>query len=665
MTEPAPISSEIKATTFTPEQVVQFGKEGATASDALVKSLQEIREKDQSGEGAKKAIERLKEGDKGSSRLSQADLEKIANLEGIEETAKKAIQDEMRNVDIFLEVAERSMTEGVSEQVILNEIKKSGRYEDVPSLSEIQRTALKALQETRAIRSLAGSNNEDAINEIIVNNILSNPDNINALRQIYVQAKKEAVSRIDSLKPLKEVEGKKTKEEEKDILQEKTDRHIEALKTITELEEKQLRDLFEQDLDQEAIIEQLLQQTLEKKGVQGVDIPIIKKAIQSEVTIKSLDEEIKSIDDSIDEINERLSKAESTSAAAKKAKAERTDQIKAIKAEKERAEAKKASKQKTVDRLNGELLSLSDELKTKVLSYKDIYRKIYGKVAGITEEEIKATAAVPNHVKKLIEQLPQLKLKIKEIKSLEEADKEYQKQLAQRKFEEEDIIREIGTVLNDSMVDFLVKRVDIMTELDKKRLTKEQDEGLKKFDEWLEKRYIEFDTNKRREIHHRVTTGEDMRLVAWYGNDGVKRIAAKHLGYGTDPSTWTDEQKTNIDKIFDKKGQDIKKKLFTSYFKERTFFDKSFRLRKPFSKEFLFDGGIGDLTLTQAEWSRLGEHFGPEIEAGLASSKEAQKVLNGLKEKGINPNWNLKWLLWILIALGVIGGIAFFATKGG
>ena len=51
------------------------------------------------------------------------------------------------------------------------------------------------------------------------------------------------------------------------------------------------------------------------------------------------------------------------------------------------------------------------------------------------------------------------------------------------------------------------------------------------------------------------------------------------------------------------------------------------------------------------------------MEAGLSSSKEAQTFLKGLKEKGINPNVNLKWLLWILIALGIIGGVAFVATR--
>ena len=316
MAEPAPtapISSEIKATTFTTEQVVQFGKEGATASDSLIRKLQEIREKDQSGEGAKKGLEKMKKGDKESSRLSKADIEKISQLEGVNETVRKAMKDEIRNIDIFCEIKLRAQRENIGEAVVLSEIRKSGKWEEVPSSSDINKSVLKALREIGVIRNNI-SGGTDVVNEAIVTQILSTPDNIEAFRQIYAQSKKSTIERIDSLKPLKEVEGKKQKEEERDELKNKTDRHFESLKTITGLEDNQLRELFDQDLGKEAVIEELLQQGLEKKGVRGEDIPKIKVVLEKEEKIKSTEIEIVQIEDQINSLQDELAAARSIKA---------------------------------------------------------------------------------------------------------------------------------------------------------------------------------------------------------------------------------------------------------------------------------------------------------------------------------------------------------------
>lgn len=666
MTEPAPvspISTEIKATQFEPQQVIEFGRE--TPTDQTLKDLHEIRQKDQKSEGAKKGFERLKMGNKEIS-LSQADIEKIDNLVGVEETVRKEIKGEMRDVDIFLEVAIRSQRENVGEQVILNEIKKSGKWKDVPTLSEINRNALKAMRESPVIRAYLTGSSDNDINEAIITSILSTPESLAEFRHIYAQLKKAEVDRIAALPQLKEVEGKKQKEDKRDELWEKSNRHIEALKTITGLEESKIVDLFNQDLEQAQIIEQVFQQALEGQNVQGVDISGIKKAIQSEVTIKSLGDEIRLIDDSIDGINERLSTAESTSATTKTGKTERTNQIKAIKAEKERAEAKRASKQKTVDRLNKEFSDLTDEFKAKISSYKDVYKKIFGKEAAPGEEEINARALVPVHIQKLIEDLPKLRKEIKDIEDLETADKEYQKQLGQRKFEEEDIIRQLKFVLNDSMVDFLVKRIDTMNGLDIKRQTNEKDERFKKYDKDMNKRYIEFDG--KQEKHYRTKIRSDMDAILKYGKeDGELIIVARILDIkdaaGTtsisdDMTKWSEDQITEVKKIHDQRAGELRKNLFGSYYKSRLLGERSWlKIGMPFSKDILFEGTLGSLALTDAQFKNLAEQYSTEMEAAISSSKQAQEVIKGLKEKGINPNINMKWLLYILIALGLIVGI--------
>lgn len=652
---PEPASPEIKATQFKPQQVIEFGRESPT--DQTLKDLHDIRQKDQKNEGAKKGFDRLKIGNKEAS-LSQADIEKIDNLMGVKEVVRKEIKGEIRDVDIFLEVAIRSQRENVGEQVILNEIKKSGKWKDVPSLSEINRNALKAMRESPVIRAyLTGSSDTD-INEAIITSILSTPESLVEFRQLYAQLKKAEVDKIAALPQLKEVEGKKQKEDKRDELLEKSNRHIEALKTITGLEESKIVDLFNQDLEQAQIIEQIFQQALEGQNVQGVDISGIKKAIQSEVTIKSLGDEIRLIDDSIDGINERLSTAESTSATTKTGKTERTNQIKAIKAEKERAEAKRANKQKTVDRLNKEFLDLTDEFKIKISSYKDVYKKIFGQEAAPGEEQINARALVPVHIQKLIDDLPKLRKEIKDIEDLETADEEYQKQLGQRKFEEEDIVRQLKTVLNDSLVDFFIKRIDTMSALDIKRQSNEQDEMLNKFDKTLRNRHIEFDG--KHHIHHRLNIKNDIDTILKYGKDeGELVITAKILtGYNEDPSQWTETQRNEIVRVHNQKAENIRKGLFSAYYKSRLIGERSWlNIKNPLTKDTLFDAKVGLLALNDDQIGELANNYKQEMESALSSSKEAQTILKDLKDKGINPNINMKWLLYILIALGLIVGV--------
>ncbi|MBW7960259.1 hypothetical protein H3C65_02070 [Patescibacteria group bacterium] len=654
---------EIKATTFNPEQVFEFGKEGVTASGVLIKSLQEIREKDQSGEGAKKALERMKIGDKESARLSQADIEKISKLEWIDQTVREVMQKEARNLDIFCEVSLRSQRENVSKDVILAEIRKSGKWQEVPSLSEINKSVLKALREIGVVRNTV-SGAKDIVNEAIVTKILSTPDNIEAFRKIYTQSLKAALERVDTLKPLKEVEGKKQKEEERDDLQRKTDNHVRYLKTITELDESEIRNLFDEDLDQAQIVEQLFERTLNKQGVQGVNIPVIKEAIKTEVRIALIGEEMKSIQDSINQIDEELSAAESTPATNRKAGGENAEIIKAIEQRKFREELKQKNKQQTLDRLNKEIMKSREDMKDKILKYKDLYKKIYGQETTGGEEQIRATAVAPARIQKLVEQLPQLKQKIREIKALEDADKDYQKELKQRKFEEEDILRQLRVVLNDSMVDFLVQRIDQMSALDVRRQTKEQDEKLNKFDKDLDKRYIEFDG--KQEKHYRTKIREDIDSILKYGKEeGELVITAKILGgYDDDPSRWTEEQRNEIKKVHSQKGDSIRANLFKSFYKSRLLGERSWiKLGMPFSKKILFEGTIGTLALTDAQFSKLAEQYSSEMETGLKASKQAQEVLKGLKEKGVNPNINLKWLLWILVILGIIGGGVFLASR--
>ncbi|MBI5122657.1 hypothetical protein HZA75_02240 [Candidatus Roizmanbacteria bacterium] len=615
--------------------MVEFG--GQAPSEALLIQLQGLREAD----GGKKAMEQYRLGDKEGQKLSQRDMDKLKEITTDEnKDAAEIVRKQLESVNIYCEVANRIQAEGGQASRILTELKV------IRSWDEIKTEALDILAETKVIRSIYKGINKNQRIRTIEEKITSDP----RFREAFNQSAKDALARIDSLPKVIEPTDLKTKKEERDKLKETIQRQVDLIKSYTGLDETKIRELLELGVtDQRSVLKTLFDKALEKKGITGEEKRKVLEAMQLEVEYVKLENGIAELDEKIEQLQDDKKSAKSI-----KKKEERETRLSDLEEEFTSTKLKLERANKSRDSLKDKLTKLPNNVKQKTAAFKELYENVFGESL---EGEKNRTGLVQASIESLLKEYPQFEVLERTIKSLESADVDYQKQLSQRNLAEADIIKQLETVFNDSIVDLFDKRFDEMTELDKKRLVKEQDEGLKKFDEWLEKRYVEFDTSSRREIHHRVATGDDMKLVAWYGNDGIKRIAAKQLGYGNDPNSWNEEQKTNIDKIFNSKGQDIKKKLFTSYFKEKIFLDRSFHLRIPFTKEILFDGGVGALSLTQAEWSRLGEHFGSEIEAGLASSKEAQNILKGLKEKGINPNWNMKWALWILIALGILTAI--------
>jgi len=247
-----------------------------------------------------------------------------------------------------------------------------------------------------------------------------------------------------------------------------------------------------------------------------------------------------------------------------------------------------------------------------------------------------------------------------EVEKLEAQLKGKQSELAARKAAERDLVEGLEAVANDSFVEFLEEKAREMAKHDEEKRNTESDEALRRFDEALSKRYVEFSPSARKYIHHRFQTGQDMRLLA-LGDEGGKIIVARILFNDntlTSLGTLTPEQLSQVEKVYQQRGADLRKRLMTDYFRQRTFFDRSFiKFGKWFSKEVLFEGGFGDLRITDAEWEEIGRHFGQEVDTALNASKQGQEVLRQLKEKGININWNLKWLLYILLGLGAVGTI--------
>jgi len=634
--EAAKPTGDTNATRLTAEQYFELGRAHDTKSteesEAFLGRLQGFYEKPE----GEKGFSELRVGDKEASRISEADIKKLENLEHLSDADKTILQRriaQIRAIDLFNQVNIRAQREGVPPQQILRELGNNTQWVN------LQRTVLDILAAEPAIREAFKGKSEGEIRKTILEAVVSDPKYGEAFAQLF----KTTVARLDTLTKPKEPEGLKEEKKKRDRFKEV---HENLRKSLSEdqalaIDETDINDILKRyvsgEISEESVesfLQEAFERRLQKENIspqEQVQIAAIVKAQEQaencraqiadlEAERRGLDPKSKSYSKDTQSIDRQLSSLRSQ----------------------ENTYKQKAKHDKTID--------------GKIDSFKFLKDRIIGTKQG---ETIKSPFS--SRVKELIRSYSEYIKAEDRIESLEQADKDYQKQKAIRELEEADFIEQLEAIFNDSIVDLIDKREEKWSKPRKEMLSKEQDEELKKVGDYFEKIYIEFDPNKRREIHHRVKTGEHMRLLARYGkNDGLRLMAAEALGYGSDSTKWTKDQITHIDNIVSKKGADMYKKLFVSYFKERTFFDKSFRLKKPFSKEFLFDGGVGDLTITEAEWDRLRQDFSSEIEAGLSASKEAQNFLKGLKEKGVNPNWNLKWLLWILIILGIIGGIAAF-----
>jgi hypothetical protein len=258
-----------------------------------------------------------------------------------------------------------------------------------------------------------------------------------------------------------------------------------------------------------------------------------------------------------------------------------------------------------------------------------------------------------------------------EVEQLEAQLKGKQAELAVRKNAESNLVEGLEAVANDSFVEFLEEKAREMAKKDEEERKKESDGDLKKFDEALSKRYVEFSSSARKYIHHRYQTGQDMRLLT-SGDEGGKIIVARILFEEikskenksiTSLGDLSSDELSRVEKVYQQRGADLRKRLMTDYFRQRTFFDRNFLRMSIFGKDILIEGG--DLNITDAEWEEIGRHFGQEVDAALNASKQGQEVLRQLKEKGININWNLKWLLYILLALGVVGGGIYLKSRFG
>lgn len=271
------------------------------------------------------------------------------------------------------------------------------------------------------------------------------------------------------------------------------------------------------------------------------------------------------------------------------------------------------------------------------------------------------------------------------VRTPERATQEAQRMLAERK-----LLGQTDTIIGEAVADVYEKRYDEMLPLEQKK----QEESAKKTEEQKgartgrlqrqiqqeeKNRWIEIDPTTGKTIHF-DNIAEDMDLLIYQGENGLKRIFLRNM-FGPNATftvsrvdargnktnrqvNWqafnfvTDElkpdDKTVFDGAYEAESANYRKKMMTDYFLARSVNEG--RVGRLFG-HYKFDGSPSSLHFKDYEWEALNKNFGADIDATIKSSKEAQAAIQKLKDKGINmeQHGRLKWLLYILIVLGVIG----------
>lgn len=283
---------------------------------------------------------------------------------------------------------------------------------------------------------------------------------------------------------------------------------------------------------------------------------------------------------------------------------------------------------------------------------------------------------------------------VKQQREEKESDPDKKAKTEKRAADKELLKKDLQEALAKAAAGFLTKKFNDAASDQKIILTAAQKEAEKNGEKWSADalKTINNILNNGRWSEYHEDTGKwtfDQAQIATDGKmlaarqarseDGGKELVAGFIGYSLDEATEKNKiaaaqfggraydalsdaekaqadtlftkRKTDFDKLYSEQGETIKKRFLTDLFRARGVTDR----------KILGVGLGGDLILTKEEYGLLNNYFGDMMEKGLKDSKDAQKSLKALQEKGIIPDSKLKWLLYILLALG---GAAALGTAG-
>ncbi|MCL5970766.1 MAG: hypothetical protein M1450_04695 [Patescibacteria group bacterium] len=260
-------------------------------------------------------------------------------------------------------------------------------------------------------------------------------------------------------------------------------------------------------------------------------------------------------------------------------------------------------------------------------------------------------------------------------KNLDQKKRVFDKEKGKQLKSEKELEKKMTNLLADALNGHLDERTQKAWEVYQEQWRELEDRAVgddeKKVRKEISTRYIETDETTRKKTIKRQNIGSDVKFIAYHPEDGIKRFVLRDLDLkdaagvdidwkNVDLSTLTPEQQSKLNTTYEKCKGDYEKTLFESFFTARLMRDTRFTFG--FGKH-QWEGTPGHLSLKAHEWQLLEKNFSGVIDKAIDGSKNAKTALKNLEKKGLMPTFKLKWLLYLLIALGVIGGAPMLMGK--
>lgn len=234
---------------------------------------------------------------------------------------------------------------------------------------------------------------------------------------------------------------------------------------------------------------------------------------------------------------------------------------------------------------------------------------------------------------------------------------------------ESDIIDLLDNAVGNAAADALDARYDAVygakSEAVKKEREKKMSEDEKKITRAMDKNWIEYSFKpggKRERNPDSDNINNDMKYLAYYGQDGVKRMLLRELGwkYKKDDGTEAviDKNAAFNEDIFDKLSDEQKKQLdeltakHADKYREKLMVDFTL-LRTRWSRFTDTLPGTDKMGLKNYEWQLLEKNFPGAFEKAMNESQAFKNSVSQLEARGIKPDFKMKWFLWLISILGV------------
>lgn len=250
-------------------------------------------------------------------------------------------------------------------------------------------------------------------------------------------------------------------------------------------------------------------------------------------------------------------------------------------------------------------------------------------------------------------------------------------QRAERAKAEAALLDEMENVASDSIEQIMLERASALADFEITESDERKANDLRAIQDRM-KVWSSRDRATRKISRNRAAIGEDIRVLAYYGDEGPQRLMLREIMNGRGGgdlirnadgnlieitrdgrklnATWEnidlntelpDDLKATLQKAKDEFGTKFNQKLFTDYFAARDFRDRT--LTGPFGLET-----TTGIALKGHEWNALAEAFGDILPQSLQDSNpRTNEALQKLREAGIAPD-SKKGKLLLAILLGIM-----------